>query len=260
MDTAVPVRPARRRRSPGWLPNQHGAWAMLVLPLAVGALRAGPRWAHLWLFAAGLIGYLAFFATGLYLRSGLKPRYRPPVLAFATAAVVGGGGLLAWQPELLRWGVVYLPLLVASLWFSARRAERAIVNDLITIAAASLIAVVAFWMHDDGAWLPGSGSGAAWTVAGVVFGYLVGTALYVKTMIRERGEAAWYAASVAYHVAIAVVISLLLTPAGPVFAALAIRAAAVPRLFPRARPVAIGLCELAASVVLAVVLLASPLE
>ncbi|MBK5250875.1 MAG: YwiC-like family protein, partial [Actinomycetales bacterium] len=30
--------PRRRRRGPGWVPNQHGAWAMLIVPFAVGAL------------------------------------------------------------------------------------------------------------------------------------------------------------------------------------------------------------------------------
>ena len=231
---------------------------MLVLPLVVGALRAGPRWPHLWLAVAWALGYLAFFAAGLYLRSGGKPRYRPPVVAYGTAAVVVGGGLLAWQPELLRWGVVYLPLLVASLWFSARRAERALVNDLLTIAATSLIAVVAFWLHDDAAWLPGGGSATAWTVAGAVFGYLVGTALYVKTMIRERGNVAIYRWSVGYHVVVALAFTPV--PAVAVFLWLmAVRAALVPRLWPRARPLAIGLGEIAASVALAAVLLASPL-
>ena len=256
---ARPTPRRSRRPPPGWVPNQHGAWAMLVLPLVVGALRAGPRWPHLWLLVAWLLAYLAFFAAGRYLRSGRKPRYRPPLIAYVTAAGVVGGGLLAWQPELVRWGVVYAPLLVASLAFSARRAERHLLNDLLTVAAASLIAVVAFWMHDDGAWLPGSGSATAWAVAGVVFGYLVGTALYVKTMIRERGEMAWYAASVGYHVALAVVGVWLLPPAALLFVALTIRAAAVPRLFPRARPYAIGLGEIAASVALAAVLLTSPL-
>jgi hypothetical protein len=232
---------------------------MLVLPLVVSALRAGPRWPHLWLAVAWALGYLAFFATGLYLRSGGKPRYRPPVVAYATAVAVVGGGLLAWQPELLRWGVVYLPLLVASLWFSAHRAERALVNDLLTIAAASLIAVVAFWMHDDGAWLPGSGSTTAWTVAVVVFGYLVGTALYVKTMIRERGATSWYVASVGYHGVLTFILVWVLLPLAPLFAALTIRAATVPRLWPRARPAAIGLGEIAASIALTAVLLASPL-
>ena len=66
-----------RRRPAGWVPNQHGAWAMLILPLAVGALRAGPRWVHLWLLAAWLIGYLAFQATAGWLPVGPQAALPP---------------------------------------------------------------------------------------------------------------------------------------------------------------------------------------
>lgn len=233
---------------------------MLVLPLAVGASRSGPRWVHLWLLAAWLIGYLAFQATAVWLRSGRKPRYRPPVLAYGAAAAVVGGALLVVEPQLLRWAVVYAPLLVTSLWFSARRAERALLNDLLTIAAAGLMAVVAYGLGvPDDAWLPGAGSGAAWLLAAAVFAYLAGAALYVKTMIRERGNRAMYRTSVAYHAVVAPLFLLWLPAVGAFFAVLAVRAALVPRRWPKARPMAIGLGELAASVALGVLLLVVPL-
>lgn len=228
---------------------------MLVLPLVVGAGRSGISWIHAWLLVAWLLGYLSFFATGLWLRSRRKPRYRPPVIAYGIATAVVGGGLLVVRPELLRWAVVYGPLLVTSLWFSARRAERALVNDVLTVGAASLMAVVAFGMHDDDAWLPGSGSVTAWVLAAVVFGYLVGTALYVKTMIRERGNRGMYVASVAYHAVVTAAALWLLWPVGLLFAVLTARAALVPRRWPAARPLAIGLGEIAASTALAAVLL-----
>src|SRR5690606_29814185 len=76
------------RRPPGWVPNQHGAWAMLVLPVAVGALRAGPRWDHLHLLVAWLVAYLAFFAAGTWLRSRRRARYRPALVTYAAAAAV----------------------------------------------------------------------------------------------------------------------------------------------------------------------------
>ena len=256
--TTAPTRTRRRRPPPGWVPNQHGAWAMLVLPLAVGAVRGGLSWTHAWLLAAWLLGYLAFFATGLWLRSRRKPKYRPPVVAHALATAVVGGGLLVARPDLVRWGVVFGPLLVASLWFSARRAERDLLNDLITVGAASLMVVVAFGVHDDDAWLPGAGSATAWVLAAVVFGYFVGTALYVKTMIRERGNRVMYAASVTYHAALAAAALWLLPPVGLLFAVLAARAAVVPWRWPSARPLVIGLGEIAASAALAGVLLRVP--
>lgn len=254
----------RRRRSPGWVPNQHGAWAMLVLPLLVGALRAGPQWVHLWLLAAWLVAYLAFFATALWLRAARKPRYRPPVVAYAAAAAVVGGPLLLVEPHLVRWAVVYAPLLVTSLVFSARRAERALANDVVTIVAASLMAVVAYGLaHDDGAWLRGTATPTAWVLAAAVCAYLVGTAFYVKTMIRERGNVAMYRWSVGYHTAVAlafVVVPAVAVPAVAVFlAVMAVKAAVVPKRWPRLRPAPIGAAEVVASVVLAVVLAVVPL-
>jgi hypothetical protein len=234
---------------------------MLVLPLTVGALRSGAQWVHLWLLTAWLIGYLAFFATGLWLRSARKARFRPPVVAHGAATAVVGGALLLAEPDLLRWGVVYAPLLVTSLWYSARRAERALLNDVLTVGAASLMAVVAFGLGspDDGAWLPGAGSAEAGALAAAVFGYLVGTALYVKTMIRERGNASMYRASVIYHAAVAVVFLVWVPVVGAFFAVLAVRAAVVPKRWPRTRPLVIGFGEIAASVLLGVLLLVVPL-
>lgn len=266
--------PARRRRGPGWVPNQHGAWAMLLLPALVGALAAGPRWWHLLLVAAWFAGYLAFFATGLWLRARLKARYLPPVRAYAVLTLVLGGATVLLEPAVLRWAVVYAPLLAVSLWFSWRRADRAVVNDLLTVVAAGLMAVVA---HAPGArlgawptagWLPGGDEPRAWFLAAVLVAYFAGTVLYVKTMIRERGNPRMYRASVGYHVAVAALalLPVLGWPTLPLdrgvavalvvlLVLLAVRAAVVPRRWPTATPKAVGIGEIGVSVALGVVLL-----
>jgi hypothetical protein len=258
--TTIPA--GTRRFSPRlWIPNQHGAWAMLLLPLLVGSLRAGPRPVHLWLGAAWFLAYAAFFATGVWLRSRLKPRYRPPVLVYGAATAVVGGGLLVAEPELARWAVVYAPLAAGSLAHSARRAERAFANDLLTVAATSLMAVVAYGLGrpDPGSWLAGAGHPQAWALAAASAAYLVGTAFYVKTMIRERGVRAWYVASVAYHVAVAATFAWWLPWVGAFLALVAVRAALVPRRRPGPSPLAIGIGEIVASIALGAVLLLVPL-
>ena len=249
------------RRPPGWVPNQHGAWAMLVLPVAVGALRAGPRWDHLHLLVAWLVAYLAFFAAGTWLRSRRRARYRPALVTYAGAAAVVGAPLLLRHPELVRWAVVYAPLLATSLWFSHRRADRHLVNDLVTVTAACVMTVVAYGLRapDDGVWLPGAGEGTAWVLATVLLAYLAGTALYVKTMIRERGNPVMYRVSVAYHALVAAILLGLLPVVGVVFVVIAARAALVPHRWPSARPPAIGIGEVVASVVLGAVLVLVPL-
>ena len=260
--TTAPARPPRSRRGVRlWVPNQHGAGAMLVLPPAVGAVRGEASWVHLWLLAAWLVAYLAYFATTVWLRSGRKTRYLRPVQVYGGVLAVVGGGLLVVEPQLLRWGVVFAPLLAASLTFSARRAERALTNDVLTVAATSLMAVIAYGLGapDDGAWLPGAGHAAGWALAAASAAYLVGTALYVKTMIRERGNRAMYAASVTYHLLVAAAFAWWLPWVGAFLAVMAVRACLVPRHWPRARPGAIGAGEIVASAVLVLVLLALPL-
>ncbi len=265
-DGASPARPGRparpkRRSLRRWVPNQHGAWAMLVLPLGVGALRGEVGWLHLWLLVAWLVAYLAYFAATVWLKSGRKARYLLPVQVYGGVLAVAGGGLLIAEPELLRWGVVFAPLLAASLVYSARRAERAVANDVLTIVATSLMAVIAYGLGapDDGAWLPGAGHVPGWALAAAAAAYLVGTALYVKTMIRERGNRAMYAASVVYHVAVAAVFAWWLPFVGAFLAVMAVRACLVPQHWPRARPAAIGVAEVVCTVALAAILLALPL-
>ena len=101
--------PAQRKRSPGWVPNQHGAWAMLIVPYVVGlvAAVADSRFtlADVTLFGFWMVGYFAFFATSLWLKSRRKARYFPPVRAYAVGSAVLGLLTLALQPSLWSWAL-----------------------------------------------------------------------------------------------------------------------------------------------------------
>lgn len=240
------ARPARRRRrGPGWVPNQHGAWAMLAVPYVVGVLYAGPEWWHIPFLLALLAGYLAFFATGLWLRSRRKARYWPPVRAYSALAAVLGTVVILLTPELLWWAVVVLPLLAVSLVSSWQRTDRSLLNDGVTTLFASLIAVMIIGPNDA----------HAWVLAGLLFAYFAGTVLYVKSMIRNRGDRAMYLLSVGYHVVVCIPAFLTGLWLGLFFAVLALRSAAVPRWWPRLTPAMLGVGEIAASLILTVLLL-----
>ncbi len=249
----------RRRPGPGWVPNQHGAWAMLVAPVVVGAGLAGPRPVHLLLLVTWVVGYLAFQAAGTWLRARRRRRWWPPVRAYGLTTAALGTVLVVLQPGLVWWAPVYVPLLGVSLRFSLHRRDRALANDVVTMVAACLTTVVAYDLGVGTSMTPPfrlPDDGEAWRAAGVLLAYFVGTAFYVKTMIRERGDRRWYVASVAYH-AVAVGAGALVgsPPAVVVLALLLGRAVVVPRAWPRATPTAIGVGEVVASVTLAVVLL-----
>ena len=237
---------------------------MLIVPFAVGALEGGPSWRHLPLLLTWLIGYFAFFAAGLWLRSRRKPRYWPPVRTYGALTVAFG--LVAIEPELLRWAAIFLPLLGVSLWCSWRRADRTLLNDGVTVLAACLMTVVATGVGAHGgepgapdlaslAWLPGADQARPWVLAALLLGYFAGTVLYVKSMIRDRGDRGRYALSVAYHAAVCVPAAIAGPWLGAFFITLAVRAAVVPRQWPGLTPAAIGVGEIAASLTLAALLL-----
>jgi len=251
--TVAPVRaprPRRRRPGQGWVPRQHGAWAMLVVPPVIGGIVGGWSWRHALLLVAWLVGYLAYHAAGLWLRSGRKARYRAPVLAYGAAAAVLLGVLLVGAPHLLVWAPVFAPLLAVSLVASLRRADRSWWNDAVTVAAAALLTPVAAGL--------GTGdpaTGAVWTATGVLAVYFLGTVPYVKSLIRERDDPRVLRASIGYHVVAAVAGALVDPLLGVVGALLAVRAWLVPHRWPRARPAVIGAGEVVATLVVTAALL-----
>ncbi len=288
MTTPAPRSPARptnrRRRGPGWVPREHGAWAMLVVPVVVGAVLTGATWRHALLLVTWLVAYLAFHATGLWLRAARRPRYWPPVRAYGIGVVVLGGALLASAPGLLRWGPVYALLLATSLACSVRRADRSWLNDTVTVGAAMLMTVVSAGLGSDAnpsalrltdTWLPpGAGDVAVWASTAVLAAYFLGTVPYVKTLLRERGNRAVLTASIAYHaelVALACAVLAVLVARGAEADSIAVagalvagatglllRAILVPQRRPWPSARAIGFGEIAATLVVTAIACVTP--
>jgi hypothetical protein len=126
------------------------------------------------------------------------------------------------RPDLVVWAPLFAPLLLAGLWFAARRQDRSLPNGLATILAACLMTVVAFDAGDGTDW------GRGWTLAAVLAAYFVGTLFYVKTMIRERDSRPHYVLSVSYHCGVAVAMVWVSWWLAGLFALLAVRAAVLP--------------------------------
>lgn len=256
----------KRRGGPskGWVPNQHGAWAFTMVPWLLGlawAIGAGAAgWVHVLLFAFWMVGYFCFFATSLWLKSHFKPRYVRAMATYGAVAAVLGVGVLALRPGWWSWILVFAPLTGYALWTAYARKERELVSGLVTILAACLIPLV---MGSDALWSLG-GMPTLAVVAAVCLGYFFGTVLYVKTLIRERGKVGYVVASVAWHVACAV---LALAIPGPIpagwvaafFAAMALRAGLVAGFGPlRGRKVsakAVGVWEFISTLALLAILL-----
>ncbi|MCB7135030.1 YwiC-like family protein [Cellulosimicrobium marinum] len=201
------------RRPPGWVPNQHGAWPMLLLPFVVGTARgiqdAGFRPTTVALGALWLVGYLAYFAAGLWLKSRRRPRYRRPMLTYGAVTVALGAVVLVLDPALALWAPAFLPFLAVGLWASAQRTERSVAAGGALTVAASLMTVVAYVACRPAGAAVLDVPGVLWLVAALLLAYLFGTVLYVKTMIRERGVRSYVVGSVAFHAGVTVAAAAL---------------------------------------------------
>ncbi|MGR6318363.1 YwiC-like family protein [Micromonospora soli] len=232
------ARPGRGRRH-RWLPPQHGAWAMLLLPYAAAVWVAGPRWSHLPLLGAWLAGYLFSYYAMLAVKTGRPARVRPQLLVYGGTAALLVAPVVVARPAILGYAPLYALLAVVNVGHARRRRERALLNDLASVAQSVLMVFVV-------ATVAGVSPGALVGVAGAVGAYLVGTVLYVKTMIRERGRVGYRAASAAHHLAALLIAAAWWGPAVTmVFALLLLRAALLPGR--RLTAVRVGVIELVGS-------------
>ena len=173
---------------------------MIVIPPIVGIIEGGFRPQHVALLAFWWIGYFLFFAGTMWLKSGFKARYRPPVLWYGGAAAVLGIVTAVACPYLWRWVPAFIPLVLAAGWAAYRRRERNLGSGLDTVVAACLLLPITWDVSTGG----GAGWGATlaiWTQTALLFGYFAGTVFYVKTNIRERRSNAYLAASIGWHCA-----------------------------------------------------------
>ncbi len=211
-----------------WLPNQHGAWAMLAVPFLAGTFLGHPRRAHLPLLAAWLLGYLAVYHAQQWLRltrisrnPKAPRRHVRPAWVFGSAGAAFGLWSAAPHPWLLLAAACAIPFIAVNSLYAYANRERSLLNGVAAVIPACGMLLVALRLG-GGSW----GAGVAPALACLL--YFGGTVPYVKTMIRERNSRAYYRGSVAYH-CVAVVVAALLTPwlAAP-FAVYLLRAALLP--------------------------------
>lgn len=219
---------------------------MLASPLLVGILAGGRAWVQLPLAAFWFAGYFAFFATSLWLKAGRRARWFPPVRAYGALSAALGLVVVLLDPGLVRWAGLFVVPLGIGLYAAAHRSDRALAAGLATTAGSTLMTVVAY---DAGT---GTDLSRAWLLALVQLMYFAGTVFYVKTVIRERDNPAYFRLSVGFHVVALAVVALVARGSWPVvavFGLLLVRAAVVPRFRPSPKQAGIG--EIAATVAVA---------
>jgi hypothetical protein len=260
MVRSAPARSAAAPERTLWFPHQHGAWAMLAVPLLLGiAATAASPW-HLVLAVAAVAGYLTAATAQAWLRARRRPSFVPSLALYGGVFAAAGALLVLTFPALLLAAVIVVPAGALLIGGARPGTPRDLASSFAQAAIALVLAPAAAYL--SGEWEVGAALRAT-LVAG---GYLGGTVLVVRSVIRQRGNGGFHAASVAFHAALAVVASFTLPWPYAAFAAgLTARAIALPLVERRRagtahplRPVQVGIVEIVASTLLVVVAFAVP--
>ncbi len=244
-----------------WIPRQHGAWAMLLLPVLLGvAASAADPW-QLVVAVTALAAYLASVTAQTWARSRRPPAYRLPMAVYGTVAVVLGLVLLVAFPQLALAAVVVVPTGIIVFRGAQPGTRRDLANSLAQVAQALVLVPVTAWV--SGTWDPERV--IAYTC--VAAGYQLGSVLVVRSVLRERGNRGFAALSLGFHVLLVVLATLLLPlPYALVAAGLATRAAVLPVAQRRMahgstplRPIHVGIVEIVSSLSVVVVSFAAPI-
>ncbi len=238
-----------------WFPHQHGAWAMLAVPLLLGiaASRFDP-W-QIVLAAAAVAGYLLSATWQAWSRARRRPSFLFSLRIYGAAFAILAVLLVATHPAIVVAGAVVVPAAAIALLGARPGARREIGDSLAQVVEALILTPVAAYL--SGAFDPPTV--AVYTAIAAV--YLAGTVLVVRSVIRERGNTAFAIGSVAFHAALVVAALAWLPVAYVVLAAgLMLRAAALPIVQRRLaggpkplRPVHVGAVEAVAAIAVVVV-------
>jgi hypothetical protein len=234
---------------------------MLLVPLLLGVAATRPSPWHVVLAGAALCAYLASASAQAWARARRSPAYRAPIAVYGGVFSVLGIALVVVFPVLLLAVVVVGPAALVVLWGARPGTRRDLANSLAQVGQALVLVPAAAVV--SGAFV----AGPVVTATAIAAGYLVGTVLVVRSVLRERGNAAFAGLSIGFH-AVLTVLAIALLPAAYALlaAALTLRAAALPVLQRRLaggprplRPVHVGIVEIVASLaVVAVAFLAPP--
>ncbi|WP_079508070.1 YwiC-like family protein [Mesobacillus jeotgali] len=199
-----------------FLPKQHGAWAMLIIPFWLGAAASGIVWQHIPFFIGWLLLYLGTYPLLLIFKKKKIPFYRKWALIYILPALAFLMIPLFTTPSIVFFGFAMVPFFIINAFFSARNKDRALMNDLSAIIVFSIAGLAS-------SYLPGAEINQhAILVFGSTILFFVGSTFYVKTMIREKKNNQFKLISWTYHF----VVPVLWLAAGEAIVAIA----AVPSL------------------------------
>ncbi|MCE4955891.1 YwiC-like family protein [Macrococcoides caseolyticum] len=222
-------------------PNQHGAWAMIIMPVLFGMFASTFNVYQLLFFAAWFM--IFFFIDNLLFFVKQRKKqigYVKGSLLFLAIAILLLMPIILYDYRVLFFFLAMLPFGAINLYFASQRNERHLLNDFSAITIFSIAGLLVYFIGE------GQLHQKMIYIFLISFLYFVGTTFYVKTMIREKKNITYKYISFIYHIA-GLILAFVIHPL--------IGIAFLPSLFraiyfygKQLKPIKIGIAEIANAV------------
>lgn len=177
-----------------FLPKQHGAWAMLIIPFWLGVIASNFLWQHILFFIGWLFLYLATYPMLLLFKRKKISFYRKWTIIYMLPAMIFLLVPLLTRPSIILFGVVMIPFFCINAYFSSKNNDRAFVNDVSAIIVFGIACLASSFLGE------GFISNSSWLAFFSSTLFFIGSTFYVKTMIREKKSITFRNISWGYHV------------------------------------------------------------
>jgi hypothetical protein len=183
-----------------FLPKQHGAWAMLIIPFCLGVIEGGFVWQDVPFFIGWIFLYLATYPMLLLFKKKKIKFYTNWTIIYLIPSLLLLLFPLLKSPSIVLFGLLMLPFFAINAYFTSQKKDRAFMNDMSAIFAFSIAGLASSYLGKE-----------ALNFETLIFPFLtsilffMGCTFYVKTMIREKKSSLFKWISWVYHLLVVAV-------------------------------------------------------
>ncbi|MEH7119603.1 YwiC-like family protein [Neobacillus vireti] len=177
-----------------FLPKQHGAWAMLIIPFWLGVINGGFVWQDIPFFIGWISLYLATYPMLLLFKRKKIKFYTRWTIIYIIPALLLLLFPIYTRPSIILFGLFMLPFFAINAYYTSINKDRAFMNDISAIFVFSAAGLASSYL----------GNGTV-SLESLIFPFLtsllffMGCTFYVKTMIREKKNNRFKWISWTYH-------------------------------------------------------------
>ncbi|WNS76843.1 YwiC-like family protein [Bacillus sp. DTU_2020_1000418_1_SI_GHA_SEK_038] len=179
-----------------FLPKQHGAWAMVIIPFWLGVAAAEFMWIHIPFFIGWLLLYLATYPMLLLFKRKKINFYRKWALIYLVPALILLMFPLLVRPSIIIFGLSMIPFFLLNAYYSSKNRDRAFGNDVSAILVFSFAGLASSYLPAGELNL----TSLTIFIASILF--FIGSTFFVKTMIREKKNQTFKWISWIFHIGV----------------------------------------------------------